>query len=370
MKLFSSSLLVLFILTVSGFSQTSFGPERQAKVFFEKNDKNRDGRVGATEFPYHVKGLFKIIDKNKDGAITLAEDVAYRKSRLKRGGRSGDGVAAGGTRVLRDLVYARVGERNLPLDLYLPAKSSKPLPVLMWIHGGGWRSGKKGNAGPAKPLVERGFAVVDVEYRLSGEAIFPAQVQDCKAAVRWVRANAKKYDLDPDRIAVWGSSAGGHLVAFLGTSGGVKEFETDANEGFSSRVNLVVDWFGPTDLLQMNDQAVKGARMDHNAPDSPESLLVGGPLQKEPFRSVAVKANPITYVSSDDPEFLIVHGDNDLLVSHKQSLMLNEALKKAGVKTTLQIVKNGGHGFKKGVKNSKELAEEAFDFLVQRFKKK
>lgn len=273
-----------------------------------------------------------------------------------------------GTKIERDIVYAQVGDTKLLLDLYVPPKSSGPLPVILWIHGGGWRSGSKGSGGPALPMVARGFALVDVGYRLSGEAIFPAQVQDCKAAVRWVRANAVTYGLDPTRIGAWGSSAGGHLVAFLGTTGDTKEFDTETNGNRSSRVQAVCDWFGPTDFLQMDKHSLEGARLVHDAANSPESLLVGGPIQQEPYRTLVIKANPITYVTKDDPPFLIMHGDKDMLVPLHQSELLYDALKKAGVDATLHIVKGAGHGLQDGEESPQKLFETAAAFFEEHLK--
>ena len=126
--------------------------------------------------------------------------------------------------VFSDLEYARVGEKSLLLDLYLPPEGESPWPVIVWIHGGAWRTGNRADP-PALFLVERGYAVASISYRLSREAIFPAQIHDCKAAIRWLRARAGEYDLDPARIGVWGASAGGHLAALLGTSGGVERLE-------------------------------------------------------------------------------------------------------------------------------------------------
>jgi len=283
-------------------------------------------------------------------------------------GRSPQVQIPTGTKVERDIVYARVGDRELLLDLYLPPKGPAQLPVIVWVHGGGWRSGSKGSAGRARPMLNRGYAVVDVGYRLSGEAIFPAQLEDCKAAVRWVRANAAKYSLDPDRIGAWGSSAGGHLVAFLGTAGDVREFDTKANSEYSSRVQAVCDWFGPTDFLQMDKHSLEGSRLIHDAPDSPESLLVGGPIQNEPYRAIARKASPITYVTKDDPPFLIMHGDKDMSVPLHQSELLYDALKKVGVDATLHVVKGAGHGLRGGEESSEKLFEIVADFFDRNVK--
>jgi acetyl esterase/lipase len=216
-------------------AQRNRSPEQLARQVFQLRDTNGDRRLSRREFP--STHSFDEVDTNKDGSVTLKEEIGFRRARLKRAFEQRRQIQAPlpeGAVAHRDLVYAKIGEREMPLDIYLP-KSDDPLPVVMWVHGGAWRVGGKGNAGPARILVDHGYAVVDVEYRLSGEAIFPAQIQDCKAAVRWIRANAKKYSLDADRIGVWGSSAGGHLVALLGTSGDIAEFETESNADFSSR---------------------------------------------------------------------------------------------------------------------------------------
>ena len=263
-----------------------------------------------------------------------------------------------GVRALRNLEYARVGEKSLLLDLYLPEKASGPLPVIMWVHGGGWRGGSKERC-PAIPVTEHGYAVASINYRLSHEATFPAQIHDCKAAVRWLRANAEKYGLDPKRIGAWGASAGGHLVAMLGTAGDVKDLEgQEGNLKYSSRVQAVCDFFGPADLAKM---AGKRERMPAEAPYAPESLLIGGPLLENLDK--AARASPVTYVSKDDPPFLIAHGDQDNLVPLEQSQVLYDALKGAGVEATLHIVQGGGHGFR-----SPEVYDKVLAFFEEHLK--
>ncbi len=187
------------------------------------------------------------------------------------------------------------------------------------------------------PLVESGdYVGVSVGYRLSGESIWPAQIHDCKAAIRWLRANAKKYNLDPEKIGVTGTSAGGHLVAMLGTSGDVPDLEGKLGDHLkeSSRVQCVVDQFGPTELLTM------GGR--HNNANSPESKLVGGAIQEN--KKAAQNASPTSYVSKDDPPFLFIHGTKDPAVPFNQSERLQEALKKADLESVLVPVTGGGHG--------------------------
>ena len=239
-----------------------------------------------------------------------------------------------GVKVLRDLQYVEDGHERNRLDLYLPEEAQDSLPVIVWIHGGAWQAGSKDNC-PAVTLVAKGYAVASVNYRLSQHAVFPAQIEDCKAAIRWLRANAAKYHLDPHHVGVWGASAGGHLVALLGTSGSVNELHGQGgNLDQSSRVQCVVDWFGPSDLATM-----AGA---HNNPGSPESRLIGGAVQEHVEQ--ARKASPVTYVSKDSAPFLIMHGDKDNVVPVGQSEALAEALKKAGVEVKLQIVTDNGHG--------------------------
>lgn len=244
-----------------------------------------------------------------------------------------------GAVVHRDLAYAAGGHERQKLDLYLPKEGDR-LPLIINVHGGAWMEGSKEWGMPLEYL-ERGYAVASINYRLSQHAIFPAQIEDCKAAVRWLRAHAAEYRLDPNRFAAWGGSAGGHLAAMLGTTGDVKEFEVGENLGVSSRVQAVVDYFGPTDLLQMDAHRLPNG-MIHDTPDSPESKLVGGPVQQN--KDKVAKANPITYVTKSSPPFLICHGDADPIVPHHQSELLVDALKKAGVPVTFYTVKGGGHG--------------------------
>ena len=249
-----------------------------------------------------------------------------------------------GARALRDLAYVENGHARQKLDLYLPAQAKGPLPLIIWVHGGGWQNGTKDGCPPARQgFLQRGYAVASLEYRLSGDAIFPAQIEDCKAGVRWLRAHAKEYGLDPDRFGVWGSSAGGHLVALLGTSGCEKGFDVGPNLNVSSRVQAVCDYYGPSDLTQMDSHAVSGARLKHDDAKSPEACLLGGPVQEN--KEKAARANPITYVTTNAlPPFLIVHGTSDPVVPFHQSELLFEALKQAGGNVRLHRVMGAGHG--------------------------
>ena len=246
-----------------------------------------------------------------------------------------------GAHLTRDMEYVPNGHERQKLDLYLP-RDGKNWPLVVWIHGGAWRGGDKERP-PALRLLRSGYAVASINYRLSQHATFPAQLEDCKAAIRWLRAHADQYGYNADRIGVWGASAGGHLVALLGTTSDVKEFDIGENGNESSAVQAVVDFFGPTDFLKINAQAGAGSRLDHDAADSPESRLIGGPVLDNPEK--AKRANPITYISADDPPFLIMHGEEDNTVPIGQSELLVTALEKAGVESALHRIPNAGHGF-------------------------
>lgn len=267
---------------------------------------------------------------------------AQRKGGAKEPGKGTPSVVIpANIQAMHDLEYGKAGDVSLKLDLYVPRDGNGPHPLILWIHGGGWQSGNKAQFRPAQMLQELDgrFAVASVEYRLTGVAPFPAQIQDCKAAVRWLRANASKYKLDPERFVAWGSSAGGHLVALLGTSGGVKEFEVGKHLDVSSRVRAVIDYYGPTDLIAMVQ--TPGYTSHANAA-SPESKLLGGSPPTVP--QIAAAANPLTHIDPEDPPFFIVHGDSDPVVPQGQSKMLHEALGKAGVASHLKILAGARHG--------------------------
>ena len=241
----------------------------------------------------------------------------------------------------RDIEYGKAGERSLKLDLLRPKEQGqKRLPVVAFIHGGGWQGGDKAS-GIARivPLVAGGdYVGVSIGYRLSGEATWPAQIHDCKAAIRWLRANADKHQIDPERIGVWGSSAGGHLVSLLGSSGDVKELEGDnGSPGYSSRVQCVVDYCGPSAFTAF---VADSPRM--REPNSPVYKLFGGPLSERQEQAAA--ASPVTHVSKDDPAFLVVHGTNDRTVPIAQAELFAAALEKAGVDVTFVRLQGGGHG--------------------------
>ena len=242
--------------------------------------------------------------------------------------------------VIRDVVYGHAGKRPLHLDLYRPKHpKAERLPVVVWLHGGGWRAGSKSSGKAILPRFVRTGRYVGaaVEYRLTTEATWPAQVHDCKAAIRWLRANAARYGIDPRRIGVIGGSAGGHLAALLGTSGGVASLEGECGfPGHSSRVQAVVDFCGPTDLVSIDQQKL--------LPPVRQLLVdfLGGPVKEK--RSQAQAASPANYITRDDPPVLIVHGTQDSIVPFQQAELFHRKLKAGGVECYLYRIQGADHG--------------------------
>ncbi len=267
-----------------------------------------------------------------------ARDPVERLQRRLRMGNVHHNRAAEKT-VEKNLVYASINNVDLKLDLYVPKKAEGPMPLVVWIHGGGWREGSKERC-PALPLLRRGFAVASINYRLTDVAVFPAQIYDCKAAIRYLRANAKTYDIDPDRIGVWGASAGGHLAALLGTTNGNKELEGSIGNhlNVSSDVQAVCDWFGPSDFMTMPI-----GKRQFKVGQDPEIKFLGGPISEK--QELARQCSPATHVTKDAPPFLIMHGDQDPLVPLQQSQLLYDRLNAAGVDARLIVMEGSGHGF-------------------------
>lgn len=243
------------------------------------------------------------------------------------------------------------------LDLAVPGGLSKgeKLPLIVWIHGGGWASGSKEGC-PEVGFLADGFVIASLNYRLTDAAPWPAQIQDCKAAIRYLRAHASEYFIDPDRIGVWGCSAGGHLCAMLGLASDAKDLEgTLGNNEQSSRVQAVCDWAGPSDFLNFEgvDTATGGA----------VQKLLGGKVADK--KDAAGSASPVTYCSKDDPPFLIMHGDKDDVVPVQQAKLLHDKLKEAGVDTTLDIIPDAGHVGG----DHKKMLETVRQFFIKHLKK-
>jgi acetyl esterase/lipase len=246
-----------------------------------------------------------------------------------------------------DLPYASTSQAQR-LDIYLPESGDGPFPVILAVHGGGFAVGDKRDL-PIRSYLRglgRGYAVASVNYRLSGEALFPAGLQDVKAAVRWLRSNASHYHLDVGRVAACGWSSGGNYAAMLGCTEGVPLFDDPAlsDISISAGVQVVVDWFGPTDFLKMDEQlAGAPGPCEHSGPDSPESLYLGAPITEVPDR--VRLANPMTYVNDRMAPILIQHGDRDVIVPVRQSTDLARTIEEriGPDRFELDILAGAGH---------------------------
>ena len=241
---------------------------------------------------------------------------------------------------LQDVVFATADGHELRLNIFLPADVSNP-PLVVFIHGGGWRNGSYKRC--LTPwLTEYGFAVASIGYRLSDKATFPAQVHDCKAAVRWLRAHAKEYGFNAERVGVAGASAGGYLSLMLGVTGDDEKLEGDVggNGDQSSRVQAAVDYYGPSDfVLRSQNQPQKT-----EPADSPVRGLLGVAASKK--LELAKQASPAFQVTKDDAPLLIIHGDKDTTVYLDQSQRMVDEYRKAGLTVKLQVVAGAGHGGK------------------------
>jgi acetyl esterase/lipase len=264
-----------------------------------------------------------------------------------------------------DLAYAPHA-RGL-LDLMIPRGATTPAPLVLWIHGGGWQSGDKSNRAQATRLLCRGYAVAAINYRLSDTDTFPAQIQDVKAAIRFLRASATAYGLDGTRIAAFGSSAGGHLAALAGTSADVSDFDdlSLGNGGMSSRVQAAIDWYGPTRVSDMDAQLLAqgcpAGSAHHDDADSAESRLLGCTVGDPSCASAVQRADPATYADGSDPPMLLLHGTADCTVPLEQSTWLREQMAASGACAVQRVVREAGHG---GVAwTSPEVQEAAADFL-------
>ena len=266
-----------------------------------------------------------------------------------------------------DISYAKQSNHQ-KLDIYLPKKGQGPFPVIMAIHGGAFAFGDKSDEQICPELngIERGYAVVAVNYRLSGEAKFPKAIHDLKAAIRWIRANSKEYLLNPDKITAWGNSAGGNYAAMLGASDKAKELEdlTMGNSEQLSNVQAVVDWYGPIDFIKMDENLAKNGLepQDHSEEDSPESRYLGRKITEIP--ELVKKANPITYITKSVPPYFIQHGSIDHIVPIQQSMLLFNKLHEVVEdkdKITFDILQGVDH---EGIKfKTPENIEKVFTFL-------
>ncbi len=261
-------------------------------------------------------------------------------------------------KVATDVVYGKVGERELKLDLARPAEGKGPFPVVVCVHGGGWRMGnKKDLRSWIELLAERGYVAASVGYRLAPDHVFPAQIEDCKTAVRFLRKHAESFQIDKDRFAALGYSAGGHLVCLLGLTDSTAGFEGTEHAGESSKVQCVVDYFGPTDL--------PGFAKDESAQRSMLGPLIGAKFGEKP--EAHEKASPVKYVAKGAPPFLIFHGTKDWIVPIEQSRLLANKLKDVSVPTKLVEVPDEAHGWQGGA--GIQTTRATLEFLAEHLKK-
>ena len=264
-----------------------------------------------------------------------------------------------------DLPYGNESKAQV-LDLYLPENGSKPYPVLIYIHGGGFALGDKrdDHINDLLSILDQGWALAGIEYRLSGEAIFPAAVYDCKSAIKYLRANCAKYNLDSNNFFSLGGSAGGNLSAMMAVSKGLFVDPQGQYNDYPDQVNAAVDWFGPTDFKVMDQQAKENgfSFVNHDEAESAESTYLGQPISSC-SQELCDKANPITYISDKMVPIFVEYGDHDHLVPPQQSKILVEAIEKKVGKDKVQyhILKDADHEDKQFT--SKENLQLVWDFL-------
>ncbi len=272
-----------------------------------------------------------------------------------------------------DIGYVLDGNPRHTFDLFKAAGG--PAPVVVWIHGGGWRGGSKANVEQVKRLVCSGYSVAAINYRLSDEALFPAQIHDVKAAIRHIRANAATLGVNGSKIATFGSSAGGHLAALAATSIGVASLEdlTMGNSSTSSSVQAAIVWYGPMDFDSMDDQLLAQScapgNATHNLYTSAESELLGctSGLTDPSCAQKVVNASPLTYVGQNDPPIYMLHGDQDCVVPRQQTVLLDEAMEAAGRCSIRRVVQGAAHG-NTGTQaywTSSPVQASAVDFLLR-----
>lgn len=305
---------------------------------FAVADADHDGKLSRAEIPEEWRPHIPLVDTDGDGSISEAE---FRRIAPPVPSAS----APGEVDLLKDIDYVGKGNPRQKLDLLVPRdKSAKKRPLVVMIHGGGWMSGRKEDGlDVVRLLASTGdYVTASINYRLTQEASWPAQIFDCKAAIRFLRAKAGDYGIDPEKIGVMGFSAGGHLVSMLGTSGDVKELEGDLGRYLttSSRVQGVVNFFGPTDFLTIFGKEVKVADVPR---DNMAIRLLG--KDEEEIKRNAKLASPVNWITRDDAPFFTAHGTKDNLVPFTQAVELDRALAKSGVETLLVAMEGAGHGF-------------------------
>lgn len=324
-----------------------------------------------------VSGKEEDLTINTSTSETVKSSEQTASDQKEVGGRLGGGLDGGGSIDTSEILYSYTDiaygtqSETQKLDIYLPNEGEGPYPVIIAFHGGGFMMGSKTGGDLTAMLegVNHGYAVVTVDYRLSGEAVFPAAINDAKAAVRFVKAHAEEYNLDADSVAVWGDSAGGNLAALVGTSGDAEDDfligDNTENLEYSSDVQAVVDWFGPLEFLKMDEQfaetGITPIMGETSSDSSAESKYIGGNITEN--EELTEKANPANYISETDPYFFIQHGTADQNVPTQQSVDFAEKLTNVlgEEKVTLILLEGVAHGGKEY--DTEENLEKVFGFL-------
>lgn len=333
MKMFQLGLASLAALCFAAAAHAQSADEERLRPAWQALDKNHDGKVTLDEVPPMLAYAMKLHDFDKDGAISLAEYADFDRDPNAEGRLP----LPANVKKIANLEYAGTTDPRQALDVYLPKQPSVrgPLPVIAYIHGGGWSTGSKvlGSALLARMVDGGRYAGVSIGYRLSWQATWPAQIDDAKAAIRWIRAHASEYNFDPNRICLFGVSSGAHMAVKVGLTNGVAaaEGKLGPNLKQSSRVQCVIDELGPMDLRNSGSGA-----------SNPIVQLLGGTSTEKP--ALARDASPILDVHAKAPPFLIIAGNKDPFVPYQQSVALDEALRKVGAPVLFQTVDGGGHG--------------------------
>jgi len=321
-----ASLVCLVVLSYFYFNYTKKTEEASADPFKQSLDKPITNTQANTQKPEKLCGDGICDEKEKADQNLCPTDC---KSINKTVSQSG---------VLKDLPYASVSSAQ-KLDLYLPKNVSGKIPVIIQIHGGGFEAGDKSPALYSNEFLQNGYAVAAINYRLSKEVKYPAANQDVKSAVRWLRANADKYNLDSNKFGAIGGSAGGYFVSFLGTTGDTKDFDVGDNLNYSSSVQAVIDQFGP-----VNFSTIGKDRAEIGSSEDVENGYLGCLTTSSDCAKLAAKASPVNYISKNDAAFFIIHGEKDDQIPIKQSNEFYSLLKNAGVPVEITRLPNAGHG--------------------------
>ena len=347
-------LLLLFTLSYSWHSMAdsiNFTPNEYINSF-DTLDTNKNKQIEIFEFKALNRDIFEHVDINIDKQLSSKEFKAYFSYQKRI---INERKIIKNSKTYLNIPYVENGHRRQKLDLYIPeGQQTKPLLLVIWVHGGGWKRGTKLLLGKQTELLEQGFVLASINYRLSRHDTYPAQLHDVKAAIRFLRHNAKTYGIDPNRIAIWGASAGGHLAALAATTGDDASLEGSLGvTNASSKVQAAVIWYGPTDMLKMFERRKSSQPIGANLLRFPVPKLFGG--TPATHQQLYRQGSAINYVTPNNPPFLIMHANKDPIVPLDQSEILHQKLKDNHVFSEFHIVESSKHDFFRGDEEHKIL---------------